>query len=63
MDENSASRILESVERGGGINPTALSVGIRATIKECLDSKGMVSTACLYEISCQLERKGKKWYD
>lgn len=63
MDENSVSRILDSVQRGGSINPIALSVGIRAAIKECLDTKGMVSTACLYEISCQLERQGKEWYD
>jgi len=63
MDENSASRILDSVQCGGCINPIALSVGIRAAIKECLDTKGMVSTACLYEISCQLEKKGNEWYD
>jgi len=63
MDENSASRILDSAESGGHINPTALAVGIRAAIKECLDNKGMVSTSSLYEISCQLEKLGKEWYD
>ncbi len=63
MDENSVSRILDSAERGGYVNPTALAVAIRAAVKECLDHNGMVSMASLYELSCQLERKGKEWHD
>lgn len=63
MDENSASRILDSAGKGGHVNPTALAVAIRAAVKECLDHNGMVSMASLYELSCQLEKKGKEWYD
>ena len=63
MDENSASRILDSAGKGGHVNPTALAVGIRAAVRECLDHNGMVSMAALYELSCELEKRGSECYD
>ena len=63
MDENSASRILDSAGKGGHINPTALAVGIRAAVRECLDHNGMVSMTSLYELSCELEKRGSECYD
>ena len=59
MDENSVDRIMQSVQGGGYVNPTALAVAIRVAARECMDSKGNLSVASLYELTCQLEKKEK----
>ena len=59
MDENSVDRIMQSVQGGGYVNPMALAVAIRAAAKECMDTKGNLSLATLYELTCQLEKKEK----
>ena len=57
MDNNSVDRIMQSVQGGGYVNPTALAVAIRAAAKECVDTKGNLSLATLYELTCLLEKK------
>ena len=59
MDQDSAIRVVESVEIGGAINPTVLAVAIRTAVRECTDNTGKVSLAALYELTCELEKKGK----
>ena len=59
MDDNSVYRVIESVQHGGDVNPTVLAVAIRAAARECMDTKGNLSVASLYELTCQLEKKEK----
>ena len=59
MDDKSVDRIMHSVQGGGDVNPLVIAVAIRAAVKECMDDKGKVNAGCLYELSCQLEKK--KW--
>ena len=59
MDDKSVYRIMQSVKDGGYVNPTVLAVAIRAAARECMDNKGNLSVASLYELTCQLEKKEK----
>ena len=46
-----------STAAGRQITPAALAVAIRAAAMQCIDSEtGSISTAKLYELTCELER-------
>lgn len=56
--EDTVSRVMNATLAGGNqITPLSVSVAIRSALMECKDANGKIDIQCLYELTCDLERK------
>lgn len=55
---DAAARVMHAALVGGNeLTPLSASVAIRSALMECTDSNGKVNIQCLYELTCELEKK------